>query len=527
MGDSGPELAKQVAALTESLRSVEARVAALESAAAARPEPMFAAAGVVESAALAAPPSAAPKEAEQGAPVANALTLAGRTFLVLGGAFLLRTVTEAGRLPASLGALLGLAYALAWIGLALRDGARGARTSAAVHGLTAALVAYPLVGEAATRLAAFSPASAALALALVTAALVAAGRRTELPLLVWAGVLAGAATATVLWVATGAIPAFVVFLLGLYAAALPLRRGPGAAGLEWAPGVAAASLLAIGAWLSTRAEGTPERWSALSPAGIALLAAALVVLAALGAAHDVKTRGLAPTDVLQPAAALTVAAGLLSGGPAVAVLWGLLGIVLAAKAPRDGRGWLAWLSTALVVGSALLSGLLRAELAAFLAPPGAASPATGPGAFAAIAALVVFIVSAAGAPDAPLPKPGPFLACAAVAAGGVLTLAIALAPFTGAAPSLALVRTAVLCGAALAVAWAVRFVRFGVVALLVYPLLAAAGVKLLVEDLRAGGPATLFAAFVLYGAALLIVPRLLRPPRARGRPGRPPGAGRA
>ncbi|HEX7613822.1 MAG TPA: hypothetical protein VF554_00970 [Thermoanaerobaculia bacterium] len=509
MDDSAPQLAKQVAALAESLRSVEARVAALEGAAAAKPESMAVAAAV-----LAAPPSAAPEEAEENAPVTNALTLAGRTFLVLGGAFLLRTITEAGRLPASLGALLGLAYALAWIGLALRDGARGARTSAAVHGLTAALVAYPLVGEAATRLGAFSPASAALALAVVTGALVAAGRRTNLSLLVWAGVFAGTATAAGLCVATGGLLAFVVFLLGLYAAALLLRRRPGAVGLEWAPGVAGASLLAIGAWLSTRAGGTPERWSALSSAGIALLAAALVVLAALGAAHDAKTRGLAPTDVLQPAAALTVAAGLLSGGPAVAVLWGLLGIVLAAKAPRDGRGWLAWLAAALVVGAALLSGLLRAELSAFLAAPDAALPATGPAVFVAIAALVAYIVSAAGAPDAPRPRPGPSLACAAVAAGSVLALVIALSPFTGSASSLALVRTAVLCGAALAAAWTVRFVRFAVVALLAYPLLAAAGVKVLIEDLRSGGPATLFATFVLYGAALMIVPRILRSPRA-------------
>jgi hypothetical protein len=57
-------------------------------------------------------------------------------------------------------------------------------------------------------------------------------------------------------------------------------------------------------------------------------------------------------------------------------------------------------------------------------------------------------------------------------------------------------------------------VRFAVVALLAYPLLAAAGVKVLIEDLRSGGPATLFATFVLYGAALMIVPRILRSPRA-------------
>jgi hypothetical protein len=515
MDGSRADLESRVALLEGALGDVRARVAALEGGSMPR---AAATAGPADTLpAFAAPAAPVPLQAvaaadaaDDGAPVASALTLAGRTFLVLGGAFLLRTLTEAGRVPASLGALLGLAYALAWIGLALRDGARGARTSAVVHGLTAALVAYPLVGEAATRMGAFAPAPAAAALAVVTAALVAAGRRTGLPVLVWTGVLAGAATSGALFVATGAIAVFVSFLLALYAASLALRRGSGAEGLEWPPGILAALLLALGAWLSTRAEGTPERWTALSPTGIAVLALALVALALLGAAHDAKARGLAPTDVLQPAAALTVAAGLLFGGPAVAVLWGLLGIILAARAPRDGRGWMAWLAAALVAGAAGLSGLLRVELAAFLAAPDALASPSGPAVLVAIAAAAAFIVAAAGAPDAPAPRPGAVLVSAAVASGSTLALVIGLAPFTSTAPGLALARTVVLCGAALAVAWTVRFVRFGVASVLAYPILAAAGLKLLVGDLRVGGPATLTAAFAVYGVTLLLVPRLLR-----------------
>ena len=516
MDGTRADLESRVALLEGALGDVRARLAALEGRTAPLAVPPAAPADTLPTfVAPASPPAAlraeaAAEGADEGAPVASALTLAGRTFLVLGGAFLLRTVTEAGRMPVSVGALLGLAYALAWIGLALRDGARGARTSAVVHGLTAALVAYPLVGEAATRMGAFSPPAAAGALAVVTAALVAAGRRARLPVLVWTGVLAGTATGAALFVATGGIAVFVSFLLALYAASLALRRGPGAEGLEWPSGVLAALLLALGAWLSTRAEGTPERWTALSPTGIAVLALALVALALLGAAHDAKTRGLAPTDVLQPAAALTVAAGLLFGGPAVAVLWGLLGIVLAARTPRDGRGWIAWLAAVLVAGAAVLSGLLRQELAAFLTGPDAAPAATGPAVFAAISALVAFIVAAAGAPSAPVLKAGPALASAAIASGAVLALAVGLAPFTSTAPGLALVRTAFLCAAALAAAATARWPRLKTLALLALPILAAAGLKLLVEDLRAGSPATLFAAFVFYGATLLLVPRLLR-----------------
>ena len=510
------DLEGRVVLLEGALGDVRARLAALEGAVAPRAGAAAAPADTLPAfVALASPPTAlragaVAEGADEGAPVASALTLAGRTFLVLGGAFLLRTLTEAGRVPVSLGALLGLAYALAWIGIALRDGARGARTSAVVHGLTSALVAYPLVGEAATRMGAFTPAAAAVALAAVTAALVAAGRRVDLPALVWTAVLAGAATAAALFVATGGIAVFVGFLLALYAAALALRRGPGVEGLEWPPGVAAVLFLALGVWLSTRPGGTPDRWAALTPAGIALLAAALVALSLLGAAHDAKARGLAPTDVLQPAAALTVAAGVLFGGSAVSVLWGLLGIVLAARAPRDGRGWMAWLSAGLVTGAALLSGLVGQVLAAFLAGPDAAPAATGPAVLAAIAALVAFIVAAAGAPSAPALKAGPALASAAIASGAGLALAVGLAPFTSAAPGLALARTALLCAAALAAAWTSRWSRMKTLALLSLPILAAAGLKLLVEDLRAGSPATLFAAFALYGATLLLVPRLLR-----------------
>lgn len=498
------DLENRVALLEGALRDVRARLAAVEAGRAA-PQAVAMAAASAQ-----APPPKAREEAEEGAPVANALTLAGRSFLVLGGAFLLRAITEGGRLPVFVGALLGLAYALLWIGASWRTGKRGARASASVHGVTAALIAFPLVGEAATRLAAFSPLVAALALATVTAAFCASGLLVRLALLVWIGVLAGTGTAAGLFMATGAIGTFVVFLLALYAAALVLRRSPGAGGIEWVPGIAAAATLAAGAWLSTRSAGTPEGWTGLPPSGLVALAGVLVLLAGAGAAHDARGRGLIPTDVLQPAAAITVAVGVLLGGTAVAMFWGLLGIVLSARSPRDGRGWIAWLAAGIVLGSAVLSGLFRSEVLAFVVAPEALPSASAPAVFAAVAAIVAFVVAAAGAPTAPVLKAGPALASATIALGALLALAVASAPFTSTPSGLAIVRTAVLCAAALAAAWTARWPRLASLAVLALPLLAAAGLKLLLEDLRAGQPAALFAAFALYGATLLLVPRLLR-----------------
>ena len=45
---------------------------------------------------------------------------------------------------------------------------------------------------------------------------------------------------------------------------------------------------------------------------------------------------------------------------------------------------------------------------------------------------------------------------------------------------------------------------------LAYFALVAGGLKLLFEDLPGGTPMTLFVAFVFYGGALLLIPRLMR-----------------
>ncbi|MGE5837299.1 MAG: hypothetical protein ACM4AI_22690, partial [Acidobacteriota bacterium] len=54
---------------------------------------------------------------------------------------------------------------------------------------------------------------------------------------------------------------------------------------------------------------------------------------------------------------------------------------------------------------------------------------------------------------------------------------------------------------------------------LTYPLLIAGGLKMLLEDLSASRPATLFMALVFYGTALILAPRVLRPRQKHGLPG--------
>ena len=109
-----------------------------------------------------------------------------------------------------------------------------------------------------------------------------------------------------------------------------------------------------------------------------------------------------------------------------------------------------------------------------------------------------------------------------VVLGGLLGVAIAwLTPAIAGVASpavrdslVATLRTALLVTVILALAWAVRTLVLVEGAWLVYAMLILTGVKFVLEDLRAGQPATLFVSFGLYGLALILGPRLCRRPSA-------------
>jgi len=91
------------------------------------------------------------------------VALAGRTFIALGGAFLLRALSEGAYLAPAVGAFAGLLYALAWLVAADRDAQRGRAVSAGFHALVTVAVGYPLIVEASLRFRAFSASMAAAA----------------------------------------------------------------------------------------------------------------------------------------------------------------------------------------------------------------------------------------------------------------------------------------------------------------------------------------------------------------------------
>src|SRR5512142_357927 len=104
MSDRLSELEGRVAELGDTIRHLEARLAVLER----RPAT---AAGPRRAAPAPTPDVTAAQVVDDFAAVSKNLALAGRTLLVLAGAFLLRAITDSGTIPTWLGIALGFAYA--------------------------------------------------------------------------------------------------------------------------------------------------------------------------------------------------------------------------------------------------------------------------------------------------------------------------------------------------------------------------------------------------------------------------------
>jgi hypothetical protein len=201
----------------------------------------------------------------------------------------------------------------------------------------------------------------------------------------------------------------------------------------------------------------------------------------------------------------------------VGLAWGLFGLAAAAAARRQRSLTLAAHAAIYGVAAGAASGLLSHALRATFESPVLPWPALPFGAVAVVVTLAgAAWLCATAAPRARVLERLPQLALVAALAGAAAGLLIGwlVAPLAGApGPQASLgvvaaVRTAVLSAGAILLAWAGRRAPWVEAGWLAYPVLATTGLKLLVEDLRAGSPATLVLSFALFGAALILVPRL-------------------
>lgn len=549
------------AELAARLSRIEARLAALEE---------WRRRGEAEEA-----PPAIPRESvtprmeapEQPAEIGFDLALIGRTLIVLGGAYLLRAVTESQAIPVAAGVGLGMSYAVAWSIAALR--ARVSRASATHHGVATIVIALPLILEATTKFKVLHAGSAALALAGLSAVVLILVVRRRLHGIAWTFALMAIALSPVLMDLTGSMVPFVLHLTALGVATVWLAYVFEWRLLRWVVAAAAdvalfmlclfvatnripdvspataiaVSCAAIAAYLATFAIRTLLRQRDVVPFEIAQTIA-LVGMVLGGAMWVAASRGT--LEVPLAMAMLALAAGsyavafafiprrfatpanfvfysslglmlivmggaLLTRGLANAILWSALAIASGYLAMRYRKS-----SLALHAGVFLVSGFVGADLlrigvhSLFLD-----AERSWPGPTAA--AILLFLASGIAAAIRPIERQGGFelwtaakvLILAELGWAGATLLLSAFVALPDAAV-LAVIRTAVLGGLAVLTAWASRYPTLSPGRFLTTPLLVALALKLVWEDIRVGRPATLFVSFAIVGIVLILTQRFRR-----------------
>ena len=247
----GAALEERVASLETALATVLERVAVLEAGA---PLALPRATPEATPSILVEPPPALPSGVQ-------IMGLIGKVCLILGGGYFIRTLAEAGRLPNALSVALGLAYAVTWAFIALRDKQTMVATFDA---LASILIAYPLLVESTVRFKWLAPEVAAPLLLAVTLMHTVVAWRRDLQPMVWVATLGALGSALVMMAATHALEPFLAVLLVLGLASLWLTYDRRWLGLRWPTALAANLGALVLAYLAGWTGGPPEGYQHLS-----------------------------------------------------------------------------------------------------------------------------------------------------------------------------------------------------------------------------------------------------------------------
>jgi len=506
--------------------------------------------------------------------VAGTLTLVGRTFVILAGAYVLRALTESGTIDRRTGAAAGLAYAVAWSLVAWRLPVARA-LSATFFGACTVLIGFPLIWEATLHFSLVRPPVSAGLLALTTTVVLGIAWQKNLRALAWIATCAACVLATLLLVGTGDAVPFVACLILLGVGTLWLGYDREWTALRWVA-AAFADLAALG--LVGRAIATPPRDEPSLVLSVQLL---LLVgyLGSIAVRTLVRGRRAVPFELVQAGATLVsglagalvvsrqVGTGAVALGLALIVLavscyavafafldrqqargnfyfytslaivfalagseslllgaplglaWAALALLSGVAGRRFGRSALAVHSAVYVTAAAAVTGLLSSSITGLVASTATAWPVVDPIQWIVLAAVVACLTLALAGADR-LAGTGAdasrwvLAVLASMATLGVLVVSLRRAlpvdPATLHAASVATVRSGVLAAAAVVVAWLGMHAATREFGTLLYPVLAAGGVKLLVEDFRTSPPSLLVIALALYGGALILGPKLAR-----------------
>jgi hypothetical protein len=201
--------------------------------------------------------------------------LAGIAFLVLGGAFFIRAITDSGMVPQGVGVGLGLLYAGVWMVTADRS---RTDSGAALFALLAVVIVYPLLWESTTTFHALPPRAAALILLISGCLLMAVAWRKSLHKVAWTVTLASLVLGLSLMFATKAIEAFTAVFLAFGAGTLWLTYGRRWHGLRWPAALFADWAVVVLTIFVASPNEAPEGFRSLSPPLALLLSLGLVVL---------------------------------------------------------------------------------------------------------------------------------------------------------------------------------------------------------------------------------------------------------
>jgi hypothetical protein len=233
------------------------------------------------------------------------MTLVGRTLMVLGGAYLLRALTESAIWPVWFGVTVGFVYAAASLVATSRAAGSNRWLSAEFHGGTAVMIALPLLWEAVTRFRLLGAVAASVLLAVVVLATLAVAARARLQAVAWLAAIGFIVSSVALTAATSVVLPFAVVDIVLGVATLWIGYTVNWIWLRWPVAfVADVAVIALGV-------GAASGTASSRPA--AIVAVQLLLLGGYIASVAIRTllrgREIIPFEAIQSTVALIVGFG--------------------------------------------------------------------------------------------------------------------------------------------------------------------------------------------------------------------------
>ena len=550
--------------LTARIETLERRVAVLEHPS----EAAVSAPAALGNPVTPLPTSAALPFAQDG----GVFPVLGKAMLGIAGAYLLRAVADSGSFPKLAVVVLALAYAGMWLVWAARVSSE-ARFASTVYATTSALILAPMLWELTLRFGVLSPwATASVLTVFVVTAYSLAWKRNLVPV-VWVANVAAVLTALALLIATRDLVPFILALLLMALASEMMACRSRWLGLRPLIAAAVDPAIWTLLYIYSRPEGIPSEYRIVAtPRLVALGCTLLLIYGGSTVFRTMRLRRrISVFEIGQTVIAFLLAVfGILRFGASTgASLLGAFCLLLSAACysaayayferfpeQRNFHVYATWSMALLLAGSSLcLPPLLLAlclSAAAIVATVlgvraprltlefhglvylAAAAFASGlldyagralAGTFPAVPEWIVWIVAASAV--ACYAVGGRFraerwnqrflqLLSAILAVAAMITFLVSVLVWlaaigmTPSASQVAVIRTLITCGVALALAYSgARWQRTELV-WIAYGALAWVTAKLLFEDLQHGHPASTAVSIFFYAVSLILVPRMAR-----------------